>query len=158
MTMPKCAIGPHGERIILDQSSMISKRPIISIIIPCLANDENLDACVTSVLDTTQDLQVEVIVVDDSGDENHHYRYDNIWIVKNEKNLGFAGACNRAVEMASGRYFLFLNSDTFVFDGWLKEMLKTAGNMMSGIEWYCWFSAYIFRWRRQGTAQRHEVG
>jgi len=133
MTMPKSAIGPHGEIIIMDKSSVRSGVPVVSIIIPTIENDIHLKACIESVFSTTENLFVEVIVVDDSGKTDHNLYFKNVKVVKNDSNLGFALACNRGAEFASGRYLLFLNSDTFVFDGWLQEMLKSSGNMMAGI-------------------------
>jgi glycosyltransferase involved in cell wall biosynthesis len=45
--------------------------------------------------------------------------------VRNDKNLGFVGSCNRGAEVARGRYIVMLNNDTQVLDGWLDALIET---------------------------------
>lgn len=40
---------------------------------------------------------------------------DFIQVIKNQKNLGFAKACNQGAKKTKGNYFLFLNPDTKLF-------------------------------------------
>ena len=41
----------------------------------------------------------------------------------NEKNLGFAGTCNRGAATARGEFLFFLNNDLVLLPGWLEPML-----------------------------------
>jgi GT2 family glycosyltransferase len=43
--------------------------------------------------------------------------------ILNEKNLGFAGACNRGAATASGELLFFLNNDLVLLPHWLEPML-----------------------------------
>ncbi len=47
-------------------------------------------------------------------------------IIQSRVNLGYGGACNAAVEFASGRYILFLNDDTIVDRYWMTSLVETA--------------------------------
>ena len=71
---------------------------------------------------------IRVIVVDDhSSDETAERLADiqGLVYLRNEKNLGFIGSCNRGAEAARGRYLVMLNNDTQVMDGWLDALLNT---------------------------------
>lgn len=43
--------------------------------------------------------------------------------LRHEQNVGFARGCNSGAEVALGEYLVFLNNDTFVLDGWLRNLL-----------------------------------
>ncbi len=71
----------------------------------------------------------EVIVVDNaSTDETPEVLAAFPWIrvVRNETNLGFAGANNQGARLAQGRFLVLLNNDTQAHPGWLARLLKTA--------------------------------
>lgn len=51
-------------------------------------------------------------------------KIQSLHILDNKKNLGFAKGNNIAVKQAKGRYILFLNPDTVVYEKTLTEMIK----------------------------------
>ena len=70
-----------------------------------------------------------MIVVDNaSTDETPALlgRFENLRVVRNDRNLGFGGACNRGISLARGEFVCFLNDDTLVTPGWLDVLLETA--------------------------------
>jgi GT2 family glycosyltransferase len=69
------------------------------------------------------------IVVADNGSTDHSMQYmekefPSIRTLRLEKNYGFSGGYNRALEQIDSTYFLLLNSDIEVTEGWLEPMLK----------------------------------
>jgi len=46
-------------------------------------------------------------------------------LIVNDKNLGFAKACNQGFNAAKGEWILCSNNDIFVWPGWLEALIKT---------------------------------
>jgi len=107
------------------------KHPLVSIIILTFNNIRYTHQCLDSVLKNT-DIPYELIVVDnDSQDGTKGFlkRLKNVTVIFNEKNIGFGQGCNQGAEEAKGKYILFLNNDTIVTRGWLKNMVATIENI-----------------------------
>jgi hypothetical protein len=72
-------------------------------------------AAIQSVLDSNDLLAKEILVVDNgSTDETQSVlprEFPNLKLIRPERNLGFARACNLAAKHASGEFLLLLNSD-----------------------------------------------
>lgn len=71
---------------------------------------------VQAVLETAHRVSYEIIVVDNSTnpEQVYEYKHDLVSILPGVDNKGFGNACNLGVQQSSGRYILFLNSDTVV--------------------------------------------
>jgi hypothetical protein len=50
--------------------------------------------------------------------------FSNVRIIRFEKNHGFAGGYNLALKQISARYFVLLNSDIEVTEGWLNPLIN----------------------------------
>lgn len=59
--------------------------------------------------------------------------FQNLKIIKSNKNRGFAGGNNLGVKEASGEYVIFLNNDTAVDPNWLKNILSCIKTTKAGI-------------------------
>ena len=63
---------------------------------------------------------MEVIVVDNASTENKasfiQNNYPNVKVLRNEKNLGFAGGNNLGIKAAKGKYIFLVNNDTIFKD------------------------------------------
>lgn len=70
----------------------------------------------------------EIIVVDNGSKVDEasllRNRFPAIKVIRSCENLGFAGGNNLGIRYASGDFFLFLNNDTTVTDGFLEAMLN----------------------------------
>jgi GT2 family glycosyltransferase len=100
---------------------------------------ELLRECLNSLFGTTDYDNYEVIVVDngstDGSVEMVNSVFENVRLIENEENKGFAKAHNQAIRAAlelSADYVLMLNNDTRIIDGnWLKTMVdigETSNN------------------------------
>jgi GT2 family glycosyltransferase len=90
----------------------------VSILIISWNTSDMLRDVLTSVYDTVGDLSAEVIVVDNASSDGSPdmvaAEFPQAVLVRNSDNTGFAAANNQAMEIAKGRQFLLLNSDTLV--------------------------------------------
>lgn len=80
---------------------------------------------VDSVIEKTNDLEYEIILVDnastDGSIEFFEKEYKNkIIFIKNNENLGFGRANNKGIEKAKGKYIFLLNSDTLLINNAIK--------------------------------------
>lgn len=77
-----------------------------------------LEQCLYAVGKAMAALEAEVLVVDNaSSDGSVEYlepRFPSVHFITNKHNKGFAKANNQALEIATGKYILFLNPDTIV--------------------------------------------
>lgn len=102
------------------------KEELVSIIMPAYNSGGFIGTTLDSVINQSYK-NWEVIVVDDCSTDNtadvvqEYIKNDNrIKYYKLEKNSGAAVARNKAVDLASGKYMAFLDSD----DVWFPEKLK----------------------------------
>ncbi len=111
-------------------------QPKVSIIIPTKDKLEFLAPCVESVLNKTDYLNYEVIIVDNQSSDPDVFqfyselkeKYNNqIKILEYPHAFNFSAICNFAADQASGDYLLLLNNDTEVLHKeWLDRMIMHA--------------------------------
>lgn len=90
--------------------------PDVSIVIPTYNSKRHLAACFTSLRAYTQDVTIELIVVDNASADGTPgvvaSEYPDARLVRRAKNGGYAAAINDGVAIAAGRYIMVLNPDT----------------------------------------------
>ena len=104
-------------------------KPLVSIIIPVWNKWTFTYNCLKSLLENTNGVPYEIIVIDNaSTDETVEVlpRINGIKVIRNRENEGFIEACNKGSKKSKGRYLLFLNNDTQVTQGWLKSVTDLA--------------------------------
>lgn len=105
--------------------------PLVSIGIVTYNNLQLTRLCLTSVEQSTEHPNYEIVVVDNGSTdgtrawlEEESKRWANLRVVLNDENRGFAAACNQAFQTAHGDILCFLNNDTVVTRGWLSAMVR----------------------------------
>ncbi|MCL5439117.1 MAG: glycosyltransferase family 2 protein [Patescibacteria group bacterium] len=100
---------------------------ILSIIILNYKTKDFTTSCINSIYKIYRDelgkKNIEIIVVDNGSDDDSvkeisklKKKIPNLKVIKNEKNMGFSGGNNLGAKQVSGKYVLFLNSDTQILD------------------------------------------
>jgi GT2 family glycosyltransferase len=111
--------------------------PSVSVIVPTYDGIAHLEPCLRALQSTLPaGFEGEVLVVDDgSGRETVECldrwvgAADWLRVVRNPRNLGFIGSCNRGAEEAGGDILVFLNDDTVPLQGWLPALVGTFSTM-----------------------------
>jgi GT2 family glycosyltransferase len=98
----------------------------VSVVIPHYGSSDLTWAC-DEALRANTDVPYELIVVDNGT----HAELPGT-IVRNEKNLGFARACNQGAAAATGDVVVFLNNDTEPCAGWLSPLVAVFADARVG--------------------------
>lgn len=105
--------------------------PEVSIIIVNYNTLPLTAACIDSVLDMTEDLSFEVILVDNAsadGSREVFSRRTDITYIYSEENLGFGRANNLGYASSKGRHIFLLNSDTLLKNNAVKQLHDYLAN------------------------------
>ena len=108
-----------------------NRQPFVSIIIPVYNHFEHTYQCLKSISELTEKTEFEVIVIDDCSTddtENQIKMISGIHYHRQKQNGGFIESCNTGAKLAKGRYLLFLNNDTVVYDSWLDTLINVFEN------------------------------
>lgn len=110
----------------------------ISVIIPVYNVEKYLIDCLESVVSQTYK-NLEIIIVNDgstdcSGDISDEYeKKDERIRVVHQKNMGLSGARNTGIDMATGEYITFLDSDDYLEIDILEKLVKILEKNKSDI-------------------------
>ncbi len=91
-----------------------------------------LEVALRSISQTVRGCTFEVIVVDNASSDGSvemvAHQFPQARLIANDDNRGFAAANNQAMQVASGRYFLLLNSDAAVHPDAVEQMVQYLDN------------------------------
>ena len=112
------------------QTQPLNQPNLVSIIILTFNQLEHTKQCLQSIEQYTPQPHELIIVDNGSTDGTLDYlrKYandrNNVFVIANKQNLGFAAGNNQGLAIANGQYLLFLNNDTVVTESWLAHMLS----------------------------------
>lgn len=103
-----------------------------SVIIPVYNAEKTLRRCIESVV-LGQEKNIEVILVDDCSKDHSKelclelaQEFPGVTVVQNERNSGVSFTRNRGLELAQGDYVLFVDSDDWVSERYVRTLLCLA--------------------------------
>lgn len=113
---------------------------VLSIVIPVFNKSNFTKSCLNDLVKLPKDHEIIVVnngSTDDTTNVLHGFSkdHDNIIVIFNEENLGFAKACNIGYGKASAPNILFLNNDIRVksnFDTWTQPLIESCSAALVG--------------------------
>ncbi len=114
-------------QIKLIENNQIMCKIDVSIVLVNYNTKEITSNCIKSIIKNTKDINFEIIVVDNNSSDGSVQHFKNefgekIKLVESKKNLGFGGGANIGIKESTGKYILFLNTDTVITDNTIKNM------------------------------------
>ncbi len=133
-----------AERYTRIQAELVKITPCASVIMVTYNNLALTRLCLESLFRNTEYSNYEVIVVDNkSSDGTPQYltkmaeKHNNLIVILNDTNHGFAKANNQGIERSRGEYLVLLNNDTVVPQGWLSKLLRHLRDPEIGLAGPC---------------------
>jgi N-acetylglucosaminyl-diphospho-decaprenol L-rhamnosyltransferase len=136
LALPKIAPGRRRREL----RSTSAETPRLSVIIVNYCQWESTAKLVRQILRTAPSRQgaVEVVVVDNHSPwhpiASRLRRWRGVSLRRWGRNRGFARAVNEGCRLSRGQWFLLLNSDLTLTNGFLEGVLKVADELSGGAE------------------------
>jgi GT2 family glycosyltransferase/glycosyltransferase involved in cell wall biosynthesis len=118
------------------ERAVLGAYPKVSVVVLSYNNLDLLKACLHSLEKLSAYPNIELIVVDNASqddvreflsnyeDERPLARIEDVKIILNDENLGFAAGNNVGIRAATGEYVVLLNNDTYVTRGWIVDLIR----------------------------------
>lgn len=107
------------------------KDPLLSVVVISFNTKEITLNCLKSLFQFVKKTPFEVIVFDNASHDGSYKALkefakdkSNLKLIESKENLGFGGGNNLAALQAKGKYLLFLNSDTILFEDCVTPMIE----------------------------------
>lgn len=105
----------------------------LSIVIATWNSKKQTEDCIQSIINLPEySSRVEIILVDNASNdgtaEGIRENYSQVKLIINDKNTGYAPACNQGIQASHGKYILLLGSDTILKPGCLKKTIEYLDN------------------------------
>lgn len=113
------------------EETIKSTYPTVSVIVLTYNNLEFTRACLNSLMEFTDYPNWELVIVDNASTDGSPeflgkfaQGKDNVKLILNEENIGFAAGNNLGINNSTGEYIVLLNNDTYVTRGWLWGLIR----------------------------------
>lgn len=105
------------------------KKNMVSIIVPIYNTERYLNRCIKSLIHQTYN-NLEIILIDDGSTDHSlslcekYANIDNRIIILNKKNSGVSDSRNKGLELSSGEFVMFVDSDDWMVKDGVENLLK----------------------------------
>lgn len=119
--------------------------PKVSLIVPVYNVEEYVEECINSCLHQTYP-NIEIVIIDDGSTDSSRLKLKRLKLENPElvmifsSNAGLSAARNRGLDVASGEYVMFVDSDDVLF----KNTIQIVVDSMSTDTQMVWFEAKRF--------------
>lgn len=113
------------------KSSVSSRAPLVSVVVPIYRVEKYLRQCVDSILAQTL-TDIEVILVDDGSPDScgeiadEYAKHDSRVTVVHQDNMGLGPARNSGMSAARGEYIGFVDSDDWINSQMYESLYRAA--------------------------------
>lgn len=117
--------------------------PQVSIIIPVYNGEKYLERCLKSVLEQEY-RDIEIIIIDDGSTDGSEYIYskykeiDKRIVILKQKNMGVSVARNKGIDIAKGKYIMFIDADDTIEVNMISKMVQSMKKNKTDIS-FCGF-------------------
>lgn len=100
---------------------------LVSVIVPVYNVEKKLDRCIDSIVKQTY-RNIEIILVDDGSIDlsgkicDYYGSQDSRVVVYHQKNCGVSEARNQGLNLATGKYICFIDSDDYVENNYVEKL------------------------------------
>ena len=113
---------------------MNSNTPRVSIVTVNYYSEKDILNSLVSIVEKTEEIEFEYIIVSNSPlksdfKESALKIYDQVIFYQMADNVGFATACNKGSNLASGEFIFFLNPDTFFRNNALYHLISFSESL-----------------------------
>lgn len=116
----------------------------VSVITPIYNTEKYLDKCLTSLVNQTL-ADLELIWVDNGSNEEcwqiiekYSLKRPSIKVIHLKENIGYGGAMNAGLEIATGEYIGFCDSDDWVDEDYYEKLYLKAKETNADIAYTCY--------------------
>jgi len=110
---------------------------LLSVIIPVYNVERYLERCLESIFAQWDKEHIELICINDGSTDKSYsilMEYSNVHPelrLVNQSNIGLGATRNKAVQLAIGKYLMFVDSDDYLEPDCLKKILVSASELSS---------------------------
>ena len=105
----------------------MNQSELVSIIVPIYNSEKYLNDCLKSIQKQTYH-NIEILLIDDGSQDNSLVICEEVGVlddrikIYHQENQGVSAARNRGIELAKGKYILFIDSDDMIIDNMVEQM------------------------------------